>query len=211
MMGSPNNEQGRSDDEGPQTRVTLTRGFYMGETQVTQAQWQAVMGENPSQFKGATQPVECVSWYDAVKFCAKLSEKTGQSIQLPTEAQWEYACRAGTTTRWSFGDNESALRNYVWFRENSNNHTQPVGQKQANPWGLHDMHGNVWEWCLDWYGAYPGGNANDFSGSSSGSRRVIRGGSWYNNPQLCRSAGRGSNTPADQGYNRGFRPVLAFQ
>jgi formylglycine-generating enzyme required for sulfatase activity len=212
-MGSPSNESSRDSDEGPQTRVTLTRGFWMGETEVTQAQWKAVMGSgnNPSHFKGDTLPVEMVSWNDAMDFCRRLSERSGRTVTLPTEAQWEYACRAGTTTRFSFGDSDSSLGNYAWFTSNSGSQTRPVRGKQPNAWGLYDMHGNVWEWCLDWFGAYPGGSVTDPTGASSGSYRVLRGGSWGYTARYCRSASRGGDGPTGRFHNNGFRVVLAVQ
>jgi formylglycine-generating enzyme required for sulfatase activity len=159
--------------------VTISKPFYMGVTEVTQAQYEAVMGTNPSDFKGATNPVEIVSWNDAAEFCKKLSEKTRQAVRLPTEAEWEYACRAGTQTAFSFGDDPSALGDYAWWAKNSAKTTHPVGQKKPNAWGLYDMHGNVWEWCADWYEAYPKGSVTDPSGPAIGDRRVLRGGSWY--------------------------------
>lgn len=204
-MGSPKSEEGRYDDEGPQTQVTLTEGFWMAEAQTTQAQWKAIMGNNPSHLKGDNLPVEKISWNDAIEFCKKLSSKTGQRIGLPTEAQWEYACRAETTTRFSYGDGDSQLGDYAWFSSNSNSQTHPVKQKPPNPWGLYDMHGNVWEWCADWFGAYPGGSITDFSGSKSGSVRVCRGGSWFVGPRDLRSAVRLRLAPAGAYYGLGFR------
>jgi formylglycine-generating enzyme required for sulfatase activity len=160
MMGSPGAE--RSDDDETQHRVTLTKPFYLGVTEVTQEQYQKVMGTNPSQFKGPQNPVEKVSCADAVEFCRKLSampaEKTaGHVYRLPTEAEWEYACRAGTTTSYSFGDSVLQLSEYGWLNDNSYSSTHPVGEKKPNAWGLYDMHGNVWEWCQDWHGADPSG------------------------------------------------------
>ncbi|MCX5671055.1 MAG: SUMF1/EgtB/PvdO family nonheme iron enzyme [Planctomycetota bacterium] len=180
MMGSPDSAQGPIDFEVPQHEVILSKPFYMGVTEVTQAQYQAVMGKNPSEFKGATNPVETVSWNDATEFCKKLSEKAGQAVRLPTEAEWEYPCRAGTQTAFSFGDDLSALGDYAWWDGNSDKTTHPVGQKKPNSWGLYDMHGNVWEWCADWYGEYPKGPVTDPSGPATGyGGRVLRGGAWY--------------------------------
>jgi len=178
MMGSPDFEQGHEDHEGPQHEVTISKAFYMGVTEVTQDQYEAVMGKNPSHVKGPTNPVEVVSWDDAVLFCRKLSEKTGKTLRLPTEAEWEYACRAGTTTRFSFGDSESALGDYAWHKGNCGGKTQPVAQKKPNAWGLYDMHGNVKEWCADWLGSYPTGTSVDPQGAASGVHRVARGGDW---------------------------------
>ncbi|MCC5877045.1 MAG: SUMF1/EgtB/PvdO family nonheme iron enzyme, partial [Candidatus Sumerlaeia bacterium] len=227
-MGSPSNESGRFNDEGPQTRVTFSRGFWMGETPVTQAQWKAVMGSDPENltFPGnPNNPVERVSWNDIMgsqsgnrptpqsgSFMARLNAASGLSFTLPTEAQWEYACRAGTTTRYFFGDNENQLGQYAWFGGNSNSRTQPVKQKQPNPWGLYDMHGNVWEWCLDWFSdKLPGGNVTDPVGPSSGSGRVVRGGSWINSALYCRSAIRFRDTPSNRNFSSGFRLALAVQ
>ena len=155
MMGSPGTESDRSNNE-TQHRVSITKPFYLGVTEVTQEQYQKVMGTNPSQFKGPQNPVERVSWAEAVEFCGKLSampaEKTaGHVYRLPTEAEWEYACRSGTTTAYGFGDDASRLGDYGWFRSNSDSGTHPVGEKKPNAWGLYDMHGGVYEWCQDWY------------------------------------------------------------
>jgi formylglycine-generating enzyme required for sulfatase activity len=203
-MGSPVSESGRSSDESPQTQVTLTKGYWLGKTAVTQAQWEALMGRNPSNFKGANRPVEQVSWTDAMEFCRKLTERErsagrlseGYEYTLPTEAQWEYACRAGTTGRYGGDGNLDDMGWYIW---NSGNTTHPVGQKQPNAWGLYDMNGNVCEWCLDWHDKYPGGSVRDPTGPASGSSRVERGGSWSSDAVSCRSA-----------YRYGFGPNRSF-
>ena len=192
--------------------VTLTEPFMMGVHEVTQAQYEQVMKNNPSKFKGADHPVEMVTWHDAVEFCRKLSElpaekAAGNVYRLPTEAQWEYACRAGTTTKFSFGDDESELGQYAWYDENSENTNHAVGGKLPNAWGLYDMHGNVWEWCQDWYGDYPSGSVTDPSGATSSSGRVNRGGGWFNTADNCRSADRYRNSPSYRNYNLGFRVV----
>ena len=215
-------EEGRSEDE-IQHRVTLTKPFWLGKYPVTQLEYESVMGKNPSKFNGANLPVERVSWYDAKEFCKKLNEihadklPAGYQFDLPTEAQWEYACRAGTTTAlnngkdltsdWGWGEC-SNLNEVAWYDQNSGKRTHEVGQKRANAWGLYDMHGNVWEWCRDWYGYYPYGSITDPVGPSSGSSRVIRGGSWNSVANDCRSAVRGRNDPSDRGYDRGFRLAL---
>jgi formylglycine-generating enzyme required for sulfatase activity len=167
--------------------VTLTQGFYMQTTQVTQAQWKAVMGNNPSGFKdcGDDCPVENVSWNDAQEFIKRLNEKEGKPYRLPTEGEWEYACRAGSTSQFCFGDDESLLSEYAWYINNSDNRTHPVGTKKPNAWGLYDMHGNVWEWVQDWYGNYPSGSVTDPVGPERGGDRVDRGGSW--DAAYCRS------------------------
>jgi formylglycine-generating enzyme required for sulfatase activity len=159
MRGSPGNEPGRGSDEGPQHRVILTRGFHMQTTEVTQGQWRSVMGNNPSGFQsGDDYPVENVSWNDVQAFIRKLNGmESGVSYRLPTEAEWEYAARAGSRTRFYFGDDEGRLKDYAWYDANSSLRTQPVGRKKPNAWGLYDMHGNVWEWCSDWFGSYPSG------------------------------------------------------
>ncbi|MBN1847182.1 MAG: SUMF1/EgtB/PvdO family nonheme iron enzyme, partial [Deltaproteobacteria bacterium] len=180
-MGSPANEKDRDDNE-LQHQVTLTKGFYMQTTEVTQGQWKDVMGNNPSYFKncGDDCPLESISWNDAQEFINRLNRKEGaQKYRLPTEAEWEYACRAGSTTRFYFGDSESDLGEYAWYDGNSGGKTHPLAQKRPNAWGLYDMHGNVWEWCEDWYGEtiHPG-SVTDPIGASGGSYRVLRGGSW---------------------------------
>ena len=222
IMGSPPTEQDRAGDEGPQMAVTLTKGFWMSRHEVTQGEYQAVTGRYPSAFTGdLNRPVEQVNWIDATNYCARLTAQeraagrlpAGWAYRLPTEAEWEYAARAGTTTRFSYGDDPgySQLSNYAWYSSNSATSTQPVGGKQPNPWGLYDVSGNVWEWCLDWYRTYPGGSATDPVGPGSGSNRVLRGGGWWNNGQVCRSAHRrGNRTPDARGNGIGFRAVLAL-
>ena len=198
-----------------QHQVTLTKGFYLGKYEVTQAQWERVMGNNPSHFKGADRPVGKVSWNDAVEFCKKLTEMEkkagrvpqGMSYQLPTEAQWEYACRAGTSTMYSWGDSISS-KNASYDRDFDDG-TTPVGKYPANPWGFHDMHGNVWEWCSDWYGDYPSGSVTNPIGPAAGSYRVLRGGSWGGDGTDLRSAKRFSNTPGARSHSLGFR--VGFQ
>jgi len=208
-MGSPDGEKERANDEGPQREVTITKPFYMGATEVTQAQYEALMGKNPSNFKGPQNPAENVSWNDAVEFCRKLSEKTGKKVRLPTEAEWEYACRAGTKTRFGFGDDDTDLRDYAWYQANSESKTHPVGQKKPNAWGLYDMHGNVCEWCSDYHAdSYANAKNEDPQGPGSGSHRVLRGGSWLNLPQNCRSAYRGRDDPDYRHSNYGFRVVM---
>ena len=194
LMGSPWTEAGREDDE-KQHRVRITKPFYLGVYEVTQDEYERVMGKNPSKFKGARLPVEMVSWDEAVEFCRRLSElpaeeSAGHVYRLPTEAEWEYACRAGTATAYSFGDSESALGEYAWYEGNSGNMTHPVGEKQANGFGLYDMHGNVWEWCSDWYGYSWGDDVFDPQGPTKGSHRVDRGSSWNDTPANVRSAFR---------------------
>ncbi len=208
QMGSPESESGRDSDEGPVHEVELD-GFWMGKYEVTQEQYQAIMGSNPSNFKGAKSPVEMVSWDDAVVFCRKLAARTGQPFTLPTEAQWEYACRGGSQTRFHFGDSDSQLGDYAWYFSNSGPKMHPVGQKRPNPFGLYDMHGNVWEWCADWYGDYTSGRQKNPTGPDSGSRRVYRGGSWSSCPGFCRSAFRGWDSPGIRYYDLGFRPALS--
>ncbi|MBR0237028.1 MAG: SUMF1/EgtB/PvdO family nonheme iron enzyme [Thermoguttaceae bacterium] len=200
MMGSPSSESGRDNDE-TQHQVTLTKGFWMMETEVTQKQWKAVMGNNPSNFKGDDLPVESVSWNDCQEFCKKCTQ-LGLPVQLPTEAQWEYACRAGTTGAYSGNLDEMA-----WYWDNSNKTTHSVGTKKPNAWGLYDMHGNVWEWCQDWKADYPSGSVTDPAGPSSGSVRVIRGGSWCYIARFCRSAIRYSSAPDNRDDLLGFRCV----
>ncbi len=151
-MGSTRADKYAIGDERPSHRVQISKPFYLGKYLVTQQQWKAVMGNNPSQFQGLTNPVDNVSWNDCQKFLKTLNGKVGGgSFSLPTEAQWEYACRAGSTTRYCFGDKESQLGDYAWYEDNNGNKTHPVGQKKPNAWGLYDMHGNVWEWCADWF------------------------------------------------------------
>ena len=194
MMGSPASEAGRDDDETQHRRV-IRNAFYLSETEVTQEVWEKAMGANPSYFKGATKPVEQVSWNDCVRFC----ESTG--LRLPTEAEWEYACRAGTTGAYA-GD----LASMAWFADNSNGRTNPVRQRKPNAWGLYDMHGNVWEWVADAYAEYPkGGGAEEAARAAEGGARVLRGGGWLNVASNCRAAFRGDYAPGGAHGNLGFR------
>jgi formylglycine-generating enzyme required for sulfatase activity len=203
MMGSPATEKYRGAEEGPQRQVAISKPFYMGVTEVTQAQYESVMGKNPSSFKDPGNPVNAVSWVDATAFCAALSKKTKRAVRLPTEAQWEYACRAGTKTSFSFGDDIKDLDAYGWSRANSGAKCQPVGRKKPNPFGLYDMHGNVWEWCRDRYDAKFYANAKNVDPENSTTETayfVLRGASWGNNPDTCRSAHRaGSKSSSGSG------------
>jgi formylglycine-generating enzyme required for sulfatase activity len=191
-------------------QVTLTQGFYMLETEVTQEQWESIMGKNPSNFKGKKLPVEKVSWTDCQLFVEGLSKLAagkaprGYKFSLPTEAQWEYACRAGTTGAYAADD----LDQMAWYEKNSDRKTHEVGTKQANAWGLYDMHGNVWEWCTDWYGDYPTGKVTDPVGASSGRCRVLRGGSWVTVAGYCRSAYRANYMPGGASFFWGVRVSL---
>ena len=197
-------------DEYPQHKVKLSKGFWMGQTEVTQAQYRSVMGANQSHFKGDSNPVESVSWNDAVEFCRKLSQKEGKTYTLPTEAQWEYTCRAGTSTVFSFGSNESSLGDYAWYSSNSGHKTHPVGQKKPNAFGLYDMHGNVWEWCRDWYDPdyYNKSSMTDPENIQSNYNHVLRGARWMSNTGNCRSAYRGWDIPGARCMNGGFRVVM---
>ena len=195
MMGSPSSESGRGSDE-TQHQVTLTKGFYMQTTEVTQGQWKAIMGSNPSRLSscGDDCPVETVGWNDIQTYITKLNQQTGQTYRLPTEAEWEYAARAGTTTAYHFGDSSSQLGDYAWYYDNNSSSTHPVAKKKPNDWGLYDMHGNVWEWVNDWYdSSYSSSPETDPQGPGSSSDRVVRGGSWYNYAQYARSACRSSS------------------
>jgi len=211
-MGSPSSEKDRDDDETPHA-VTLTEGYWLGKHEVTQAQWEKVMGSNLSRYKGGDRPVETVSWTEVTSFCAKLtaSERAagrlpaGMTYQLPTEAQWEYACRAGTKTAFSFGNSLTSSQANI---RGGPRETTDVGKYPANAWGVHDMHGNVYEWCADWYEEYPTGTARDPVGPAVGSGRVIRGGSWFRTADYARSAYRAGIGPASSSNRLGFRLSL---
>jgi len=212
-MGSPDNEPERLSNES-RHQVTLTRGFWMADTACTQALWQAVTGKNPSSFEGADRPVEQVSWEEVQRFVAALNEAVPDlDVRLPTEAEWEYACRAGTETPFWFGEDITPEQvnhdgNYAYrggrkgpYREQ----TVDVKALPCNGWGLYQMHGNVWEWCRDWYGEYPGDPCEDPSGPDTGGRRVVRGGSWIDFAGFCRSAQRFLRVPGYRGHFLGFR------
>jgi formylglycine-generating enzyme required for sulfatase activity len=208
-MGSPRGEQDRDEDER-QHKVTISRPFYMQTTEVTQAQWEAVMGDNPSYFEecGDDCPVERVSWDDCQEFIRRLNSMEGtDTYRLPTEAEWEYACRAGSSTRYCFGDSEGKLAEYAWYIDNSEERSHRVGQKKPNAWGLYDMHGNVWEWCQDWYGRYPLLRTTNPKGPFRGLNRVNRGGSWDDPTANCRSASRDDLHPEWPVKDLGFRLV----
>ena len=217
QMGSPSSERGRSSNEGPVHDVTISQGFYLGKYEVTQGQWESVMGTRPWQGRdyvrsGSDYPAVYVSWENAQEFIRRLNASMGSNVyRLPTEAEWEYACRAGTTTRWSFGDDESQLEHYAWYYDNAwdvgERHGHLVGTKRANPWGLYDMHGNVWEWVRDWYGSnyYSSSPSVDPAGPSRGSNRVVRGGDFGNDARNLRSADRNDDSPSARGSNVGFR------
>jgi formylglycine-generating enzyme required for sulfatase activity len=211
-MGSPETEEGRYDDE-TQHRVTLTNGFYLGIHEVTQGQWQAVMGENPSHLKGTARlPVEEVSWNDVQGFLGK----AGGGLRLPTEAEWEYACRAGTRTPFWTGETVGTEQanydgDFVYGNGRKGEYrgkTTVVESFGPNPWGLYDTHGNVWEWCADWCGDYPSGPVTDPTGPRRGECRVLRGGSWGLIPGSCRSADRCMASPGNRSSLIGFRVAM---
>ena len=209
MMGSPESEPWRYDGEGPRHPVTISRGFYLGKYKLTQGQWESVIGTPPRSGENKGQeypnhPVVYISWEDVQAFIQKLNEVAEEeTYRLPTEAEWEYACRAGTTTRFSFGKDESRLGDYAWYSGNSSPYgMKDVGTKLSNAWGLHDMHGNVYEWCQDWYGNYSSGAQIDPTGPASGHYRVKRGGSFIYSARGARSAYRSSASP-------GFRSSFA--
>jgi len=195
MMGSAKGHK----DELPVHKVRITRGFYIGKYEVTQPQWESIIGFNPSTFQRPSRPVERVSWFDCQEFVRKLSEKTGHTYRLPTEAEWEYACRAGTTSRYYFGDDPDLLHLYAWYIGNSGLRSQPAGVKNPNPWGLCDMLGNAWEWCQDWYGKnyYETSPSDDPQGPETGHDRIIRGGGWLVKKFECRSANRARFNPVN--------------
>jgi len=222
-MGSPAGEAGRSNDEGPQTEVTISRGFWLSIFTVTQEEWKALASDvsglnaEPGYFRGNRLPVEQVSWEDSQNWLQELNtveeaaNRLPRSFQyrLPTEAEWEFACRAGTSTRFHFGEGEGQLGDHAWYSGNSGRQTHSVGEKKINGWGFYDMHGNVWEWCEDWYGPLPGGSVTDPRGPVLGANRVFRGGSWGMVPSRCRSAYRVWNKPGYRDYTIGFRLALA--
>ncbi|HKI06430.1 MAG TPA: formylglycine-generating enzyme family protein [Thermoanaerobaculia bacterium] len=224
LMGSPESEEGRFDNEGPVHPVRISP-FACMRLPVTRRLYAETLGQDPGWPKGEAdeRPVNNVSWLDAVEFCNRLSERAGlepcyriegervdwnrtaTGDRLLTEAEWEYACRAGTTTRFSFGDDEEQLGGHAWFDDNSNNEPQPVGGKLPNALGLHGMHGNVWEWCWDWFGSYTAERQTDPAGPDDGAGRTLRGGSFIDSPGNLRSAGRGWNPPPVRNGGTGFR------
>jgi formylglycine-generating enzyme required for sulfatase activity len=234
LMGAPDSDKDARDDEKPQHRVQISQPFFLGICPVTQAAYRAVTGTDPSYFRGPDDlPVEQVSWDAAIAFCNTLSEREGmdpyyptgagsepqsssssgrEGYRLPTEVEWEYAARAGSTTRYGFGNRAAKLGEYAWFDGNSQRETHPVCQKQPNAFGLFDMQGNVWEWCWDGYDAayYTHSPAVDPAGPSEASHRVCRGGSWLYSPQLLRLTTRAWHTPGFRDYNIGFR-LARFQ
>jgi formylglycine-generating enzyme required for sulfatase activity len=235
MMGSPDSDKGAAKDEKPQHRVRITRPFYLGKYPVTQEQWTALMSTNPSHFSGPRNPVEEVSWDDCQSFFTRLNQKVAEGtiqhgdyshgsgpslgpkkagagkFQLPTEAQWEYACRAGTTTIFCFGDDESGLNEYGWYDKNSGGTSHPVGEKKPNAWGLYDMHGNIWQWCEDWYDPayYAHSPTDDPDGPATGTERVSHGGCWFSPARSARSANHGRIEAAHRGSHLGFRAAMS--
>ena len=209
LMGSP--ESGAMSDERPQHLVRITQGFYLGKYPVTQAQYECVMGKDPSVFKGPDRPVEWLTQREAVAFCDRLGMCASGEVRLPTEAEWEYACRAGTQTRYYFGDDDGQLGDYAWYRENADQQTHPVGQKKPNAWGLYDMLGNVCEWCLDcwcpWF--YAESPTDDPIGPQDGATAISRGGSWDDGPWALECAARIGHCGGGTSYSHnGFRCAI---
>ena len=195
--------------EKPTHKVTLTNDYYIGKYEVTQALWQAVMGSNPSYFKGDNLPVEQVSWNDCQEFLSKLNRITGKTFRLPTEAEWEYAARGGKKSRGCQYSGSNNLSDVAWYWDNSGSKTHAVGSKQSNELGIYDMSGNVWEWCQDWHGRYSKSSQTNPTGATSGSGRVSRGGCWIGDAGLCRSSYRSDDAPDDRNSDLGFRLVLS--
>ena len=215
IMGSPESEYGRGLDEGPQRRVRISKPFYLGRFEVTQAQWKALMVSNPSPFRlmpDADQlPADMVSWHGAQSYVSALNGLGLGRFRLPTEAEWEYACRAGTTTAYYWGNDatQATVSKYAWGYSRAEGRSRRVGTLLPNPWGLYDMCGNVWEWCGDWLGTYLDADTTDPKGPLEGERKAYRGGSWYNEPEALRSANRHGHPPVGNGgLNSGLRVVL---
>lgn len=206
-MGATSEQGSEISDEKPVHSVTLS-GYYIGKTEVTQALWQAVMGSNPSYFEGDDLPVEQVSWDDCQEFIRKLNSLTGQNFRLPTEAEWEFACRGGNNSRGYKYSGSNYIDNVAWYDGNSGDKTHPVATKSPNELGIYDMSGNVWEWCADWYGDYSSGRQTNPKGPYDGSDRVYRGGSWLNNARRCRSSDRYNCYPPYRNSYLGLRLAL---
>ena len=209
MMGATSEMKDPYSDEKPVHQVTLTNDYYMGKYEVTQALWQAVMGSNPSNFKGDNLPVETVNWNDCQEFISKLNSLTGRKFRLPTEAEWEYAARGGKKSRGYQYSGSRKISDVAWYEGNSRSKTHPVGRKQANELGIYDMSGNVWEWCSDWYGSYSSSSQTNPMGSDSGAKRVRRGGSWCHIARICRSSYRYGDAPDCRGLYLGLRLALS--
>jgi formylglycine-generating enzyme required for sulfatase activity len=205
-MGSPEDEEHRQRNE-KQHLVKISRPFYMGKYEVTQAQWREIMGEHPFHFTGDNLPVENVSWNDIQRFLAAINQRGWGTFRLPTEAEWEYACRAGSMTAYPWGNAMADADRHAWFTTNAEFQPHEVGTKAPNAWGLHDMSGNVWEWCADWYGHYSEEAQMDPTGPRTGLSHVERGGSWSDSLDRCRSARRGSSRPTLRHDSIGFRLV----
>lgn len=206
-MGATSEQGSEISDEKPVHSVTLS-GYYIGKTEVTQALWQAVMGSNPSYFEGDDLLVEQVSWDDCQEFIRKLNSLTGQNFRLPTEAEWEFACRGGNNSRGYKYSDSNYIDNVAWYDGNSGDKTHPVATKSPNELGIYDMSGNVWEWCADWYGDYSSGRQTNPKGTYGGSFRVGRGGSWYNYAGCCRSSNRYFSIPTHRLSFLGLRLAL---
>lgn len=206
-MGATSEQGSEISDEKPVHSVTLS-GYYIGKTEVTQALWQAVMGSNPSYFEGDDLPVEQVSWDDCQEFIRKLNSLTGQNFRLPTEAEWEFACRGGNNSRGYKYSGSNYIDNVAWYDGNSGDKTHPVATKSPNELGIYDMSGNVWEWCADWYGDYSSGRQTNPKGTYGGSDRVFRGGGWHGRAGCCRSSYRLGYCPTFRIYSLGLRLAL---